>query len=40
MILGGIMTAGIAMAYAGTMEQSKRRMMKKGRKMAKKMGIL
>lgn len=40
MILGGMVTAGIALAYAETMGKSKRKMMKTGRKMAKKMGII
>ncbi len=40
MLIGGIVTAGIAMMYAETMDQSKRRMMKKGRQFAKKMGIV
>jgi gas vesicle protein len=40
MLIGGIVTAGIAMMYAETMDQSKRRMMKKGKQFAKKMGIV
>ena len=40
MLIGGIVTAGIAMMYAETMDQSKRRMMKKGRQFVKKMGIV
>lgn len=40
MIIGGILTAGVAMAYAETMEESKRKMMKKGKKLARRMGIL
>ena len=40
MLIGGIVTAGIAMMYAETMEQNKRRMMKKGKQFAKRMGIL
>lgn len=40
MLIGGIVTAGIAMMYAETMDQNKRRMMKKGKQFAKKMGIL
>lgn len=40
MLIGGIVTAGIAMMYAETMDQNKRRMMKKGRQLAKKMGIV
>lgn len=40
MLIGGIVTAGIAMMYAETMDQSKRKMMKKGRQFVKKMGIV
>ncbi len=40
MLIGGIVTAGVAMVYAETMGQSKRRMMKKGKQIAKKMGIM
>lgn len=40
MIMGGILTAGVAMVYAETMEESKRKMMKKGKKLARRMGIL
>ena len=40
MLIGGIVTAGIAMMYAETMDQNKRRMMKKGKQFAKRMGIL
>ena len=41
-LIGGIVTAGIAMMYAETMDQNKgrRRMMKKGKQFAKRMGIL
>lgn len=40
MLIGGLVTAGIAMMYAETMDQNKRRMMKKGKQFAKRMGIL
>lgn len=40
MLIGGIVTAGIAMMYAETMDQNKRKMMKKGKQFAKRMGIL
>lgn len=40
MLIGGIVTAGIAMACSETMWQSKRRMMRKGKQMVKKMGII
>ena len=40
MLIGGIVTAGIAMMYSETMDQNKRRMMKKGKQFAKRMGIL
>ena len=39
-LVGGIITAGVAMMYAETMEQSKRKMMKKGKQLAKRMGIM
>ena len=40
MLIGGIVTAGIAMMYAETMDKNKRRMMKKGKQFAKRMGII
>ena len=40
MLIGGIVTAGIAMMYAETMDQNKRRMMKKGKQFVKRMGII
>ena len=39
-LIGGIVTAGIAMMYAETMDQNKRRMMKKGKQFVKRMGII
>lgn len=38
-LVGGIVTAGIAMMYAESMGQSKRKMMRKGKQIAKKMGL-
>ncbi len=40
MLVGGIVTAGIAMMYAETMGQSKRKMMRKGKQLAKRMGMM
>ncbi len=40
MLIGGMVTAGIAMVYAETMGQSKRKMMRKGKQLAKRMGIM
>lgn len=40
MILGGIVTAGIAMMYTDSMEKSKRNMMRKGKQMVRKMGMM
>ena len=40
MVIGTMVSAGIAMMYAETMDQNKRRMMKKGKQFAKRMGIL
>ena len=39
-LVGGIVTAGIAMVYAETMGQNKRKMMKKGKRLAKRMGVM
>jgi len=40
MLIGGIVTAGVAMMYSEAMGDNKRKMMKKGKKIAKRMGIL
>lgn len=40
MIVGTIISAGIAMAYTDSMSGTKRKMIKKGRQFAKKMGIM
>lgn len=39
-LIGGLVTAGVAMVYAETMGQNKKRMMKKGKQVAKRMGIM
>ena len=38
-LIGGILTAGIAMIYAESMEQGKRKVMRKGKQFAKRMGL-
>lgn len=40
MMIGGMATLGIAMIYAETMGYNKKKMMRKGKQMAKKIGIL
>lgn len=40
MLIGGIVTAGVAMMYSEAIGDNKRKMMKKGKKIAKRMGIL
>ncbi len=40
MIIGGIITTGVAMMYSDGMGSTKRKMMKKGKNFAKKMGIM
>lgn len=42
MIIGGIVTAGVTMMYKDeiNMNKSRRKMMKKGRQIIKKMGII
>lgn len=39
-LVGGIVTAGVAMIYSEAMGDSKRKMIKKGKKLARRMGIL
>ncbi|MCI9178334.1 MAG: hypothetical protein HFJ28_07340 [Clostridia bacterium] len=39
MLVGGIVTAGIAMVYAEAMGQNKRKMIRKGKQFARRMGI-
>ena len=40
MILGGLISAGVAMMCSETMEPSKRKMIKMGRQFVRKMGIM
>lgn len=40
MLIGGIVTAGVAMMYSEAMSDNKRKMIKKGKKLARRMGIL
>lgn len=40
MIIGGLISAGVAMACSETMGQSKKKMIKMGRQFARKMGIM
>lgn len=40
MVIGGIVTAGVAMVYTETMGRNKKKMMKMGKQFVKKMGIL
>lgn len=40
LLIGGLITTGILMIYNDTTMPNKKAMMKKGRKIAKKMGIM
>jgi len=40
MVVGGVVSVGLAMLYAETMGYNKKKMVRKGKQMAKKMGIL
>lgn len=40
MIIGGIVSAGVAMMYTEAMSMNKKKMIKKGRQFAKKMGMM
>ena len=40
LLIGGLITTGILMMYNDTNMMNKNKMMKKGRKVAKKMGIM
>ncbi len=40
MIVGGLISAGVAMMCSDTMEPSKRKMVKMGKQFARKMGII
>ena len=40
MIVGGLISAGVAMMCSDTMQPSKKKMVKMGKQFAKKMGIM
>ena len=40
LILGSMVSAGIAFAYTESMGDSRKKMIKKGKKIARKMGII
>jgi gas vesicle protein len=40
MLVGGLISAGVAMVCAGTMEQNKKKVMKKGKQFARKLGLM
>ncbi len=40
LIIGGMISAGIAMVYSEGLGNTKKKVMKKGKNMAKKMGIM
>ncbi len=40
MLVGGLISAGVAMMCSDAMEPSKRKMVKMGRQFARKMGIM
>ncbi len=40
MIIGGLISAGVAMMCTETMQPSKKKMMKMGKQFARKMGML
>lgn len=40
MVIGGVVSVSLAMLYAETMGYNKKKMVRKGKQMAKKMGIL
>ena len=39
-LVGVLLSAGLAMIYAGTMAQNKKKVMKKGKQFARKLGIM
>lgn len=39
-MIGGLLTTGLVMMYTETGKMSKRRMLKKGKQFAKKMGMM
>jgi len=40
MVIGGVMSVGLAMLCAETMGYNKKKMLRKGKQMAKRMGIM
>ena len=40
LVIGGVVCASVAMVYADGMYMNKRKIMKNGRKLAKKIGII
>lgn len=40
MLIGGLITTGVIMMYSDKNSKTKKQMMKKGKQIAKKMGIL
>ena len=40
LMIGGLITTGLVMMYSDTGMMAKKKMMRKGRNMAKKMGIM
>lgn len=40
MVIGSIVSAGLVLAYTETMGQDKKKIMKKGKQMMKKIGII
>ncbi len=40
MLIGGLISAGVAMACSESMQPSRRKMVKMGRQFARKMGIM
>lgn len=40
MLIGTVVSAGIVIAYTETMGQDRKKLMKKGKQMIKKMGII
>ena len=40
MLIGGLISAGVAMACSETMQPSRKKMVKMGRQFARKMGIV
>ena len=40
MVIGGLISAGVAMMCSETMQPSRKKMVKMGRKFARKMGVM